>query len=286
MKKIILFSLLSLLVLTFSCKQDQSLIQQLEKTYQESPTKENLTQLLSAYVEQWDGQSSWSTESENTLNRILELNIENQSGDAAIDFLLLAMKQYPDQLIKEDRLEYIAEVYEQELNDPTLSGFVEILKNIKFNNQQEDTEVYTFDILKQTVDTSGNVNFTATNQYIMASRMHATILPQDSLSPQLLFKAADVAQNTRTYATALELLESIQTDYPDHPIATQALFLNGFILDDKLKRFDEAREKYQAFIDQYPDDPFVESAQFLLDNLGVPKEDIIERFEEKNKEGE
>ncbi len=130
-------------------------------------------------------------------------------------------------------------------------------------------------------DSSGVINFQTANYFVHSCELFAMLNPNDPESPAWLHKAAEIARSTRKTPRALELYDWIYSKYPDYEKASQALFLKGFILDEELKREEEARAAYELFLQRYPDDGFADDAQFLLDNLGKNDEEIINSFMEK-----
>ena len=96
-----------------------------------------------------------------------------------------------------------------------------------------------------------------------------------------LLRAGEMAALVNQPKKSLTYYEKILTDYPDHSKAATALFMKGYTLDDKLKKFDEARTVYEMFMKTYPDNDFADDTVFLLENLGKSEEEIIKLFEAK-----
>lgn len=136
--------------------------------------------------------------------------------------------------------------------------------------------------IKKTLFDSVGINYPAVNNYINGCVLYCMILPKDEKSSDLLFEAAQVANQTRSFPKALELFDWLTLKYPDYPKTSQAMFISAFVLDRDLKRYDEAKVKYERFLEKYPNDQFAKDARFLLENLGVPPEEIVKRFEEAN----
>jgi TolA-binding protein len=108
---------------------------------------------------------------------------------------------------------------------------------------------------------------------------YADAFPQDSTSAKYLAKAGETARLLQQYDKALEIFAKIEKNHPKSREAGAALFMKAFTLDNDLKRFDEAKTAYEAFLNQYPNDEFADDAQFLLNNLGKSPEEIIKGFE-------
>lgn len=130
-------------------------------------------------------------------------------------------------------------------------------------------------------DSLARLDFRKADLYIQQSELYSILLPDDALTPTLLYRAGEIARSARNYEKALDLYGRLHSHYPEFEKAPQALFMQAFILDNDLKRFDEAGQLYQQFIDQYPDDDFASSAQVLLENLGKDEEEIIRNLNTK-----
>jgi len=103
--------------------------------------------------------------------------------------------------------------------------------------------------------------------------------PQDTMAPDYLFKAAELAMAIRSSAKAIELYGTVYLDYPNHQKAGTSLCLMGFINDDQVKNLAEAQKYYRRFIAEYPEHNLIDDATFSLQNLGKSNEDIIREFE-------
>ncbi len=110
---------------------------------------------------------------------------------------------------------------------------------------------------------------------------YADAFPEDSLSAAYLSKAGETARALQQFDKVLEISEKIEKSYPDSRAAAGAMFMKAFTLDNDLKRYNEAKLAYEAFLKKYPNDEFADDAQFLLNNLGKSPEEIIKGFESK-----
>ena len=110
---------------------------------------------------------------------------------------------------------------------------------------------------------------------------YADAFPEDSLSAGYLSRAGETARALQQFDKVLEISEKIQQNFPNSREAAGAMFMKAFTLDNDLKRFDEAKLAYEAFLKKYPNDEFADDAQFLLNNLGKTPEEIIKGFESK-----
>lgn len=131
-------------------------------------------------------------------------------------------------------------------------------------------------------DSLARLDFRKADLYVQQSELYSLLLPESDLTPILLSQAGEIARTARKYEKALELYGKLYAGYPKFEKAPQALFMQAFILDNDLKRFEEAGQLYQSFIDQYPENDFASSAQVLLENLGKDEEEIIRNLNSKS----
>ena len=134
-------------------------------------------------------------------------------------------------------------------------------------------------------DSLGRINYRFANDYIQSCLYYAYLLPQKEDAPEVALRAAETARTIRTFPVALELYETIYERYPQHPKASQALFLQAFTLDNDLKKLDEAKALYETFLEKFPTDDFADDTKFLLKNLGKNDQEIIESFTRQQGDG-
>lgn len=118
-----------------------------------------------------------------------------------------------------------------------------------------------------------------TDEYIYFADQH----PQDSMAPEYLFKAADIAMNVNKGELAVNLYDRILTNYPEFRKAPECLFLKAYVYENNLGDLEKAEIYYQEFIDKYPDNDFADDAEISIQNLGKSPEELIREFEEKMK---
>lgn len=124
---------------------------------------------------------------------------------------------------------------------------------------------------------------------IKAYNDYANAYPQDTLAPEYLFRASDLAQGTHNYKQATIFLEKIITAYPNYRRYPDACFVAAFIYDSYLEKQggeDRAKELYQFIIQKnYPG--YAEQAKTLIQYIGVSDSamlnDIIKKGEAGNK---
>ncbi len=110
---------------------------------------------------------------------------------------------------------------------------------------------------------------------------YAGLYPDDSVSPEFLFKASDIAMNVSSPNLTITLFNKILSRYPDYSKVPTVMFLKGFVYEDQLKDYDNARECYLEFLDKFPNSDFADDAVVSLKNLGKSPEVLIKEFENK-----
>jgi peptidyl-prolyl cis-trans isomerase C len=81
----------------------------------------------------------------------------------------------------------------------------------------------------------------------------------------------DKAESAPTSMDKVKYYERFLSLYPNDPNAHKALFMIGFIAAEELKDYDKAKDSFHRLINTYPNSEFVNSAKWMLDNMG--KED-------------
>ncbi len=108
---------------------------------------------------------------------------------------------------------------------------------------------------------------------------YAELYPQDTLTPSLLFRAADAARGAKQYGKAVQLWGQVWRNYENHPRAPMALFLQGFTFDSDLRKADMAKKYYNQFLEKYPNDPLADQVKQLLSVVDENPEDLVKKFE-------
>ncbi|MDZ7741781.1 MAG: tetratricopeptide repeat protein [Bacteroidota bacterium] len=120
------------------------------------------------------------------------------------------------------------------------------------------------------------------NSYVQ----YADAFPEDSMSPDYLFRAADISMNIFESGQAIDLYNRIINNYPEYEKVPQCVFLKAFVYENNLNDLNSAKKYYKEFLAKYPDDEFADDAEMSLQNLGKSPEELIKEFEAKMKEQE
>ncbi len=94
---------------------------------------------------------------------------------------------------------------------------------------------------------------------------YTTALPYDTLSAQLMIKAANLfLLFPDMEVNALRQLQLVYTRFAGQNHAAQALFLSGMIYDNNLRQPQQAIKMWEQLIEQYPGHPLSAQAATLL----------------------
>lgn len=109
--------------------------------------------------------------------------------------------------------------------------------------------------------------------------------PEDTMAPDYLFKAADIAGNAlKQYQKSVAYYDQILKNYPGYSKTGDCLFLAGFTWQDKLGDALKAKTYYDRLIAEYPNHEFADDAKALISMFGKSDEEIIKEFESKNQQ--
>jgi len=91
-----------------------------------------------------------------------------------------------------------------------------------------------------------------------------------------LFEKAKKAQEESNFQAAIDAYQDIVKRFPKSPQAAQCQFMVGYLYANHVKNLDMAKQAYQTFLRNYPDDALVKDAQWELDHLGKDVNEIDE----------
>ena len=101
--------------------------------------------------------------------------------------------------------------------------------------------------------------------------------PDSPLAPQAIFRLGDVYMNkTNEIELAIEMFRKTITNYPDSEEGVKSLFMVGFVSANYLNDLELAEQAYNEFLETFPNHELVSSVKFELKNLGRPVEEIEE----------
>ncbi len=122
---------------------------------------------------------------------------------------------------------------------------------------------------------------TAAKAFVEKSAEYAEKYPANKDTPDVLFKAGDVARGAKDYGKAIQLWGQLWRKYRNHPKAPMALFLQGFTFDSDLRNAEMAAKYYNQFLKVYPDDSLTVQVKQLLQVVEMSPEDLVKQFESR-----
>ena len=111
--------------------------------------------------------------------------------------------------------------------------------------------------------------------------LYAKQNPNDSHSPEYLFKALDVAVgiNAEGPQKAIDIADVMIEQYPDFEMTPMAMFLKGFVYENMMNDNEKALDTYHQFLEKYPNSPLVNDVKSTIENIGLTPEELIKKFE-------
>jgi TolA-binding protein len=303
MKKSILPLLLSLLFILAACsserKAQRSAIQTKEAAVDKDPTADDVQVLIQLYQEYRATYPDDESVNARYCYREAGLHYRMNQYEQAAELLRAALRNYPGAAVSPQAAYMLGALYEEKLRqpEPAITVFqamqeafpkdslsAKALQRLPDDIEPAEDRLAT---LRQSIfsDSTQRINYRRADAYLSSAALYALLLPDAAASPNVFYQAGEIARAVRNYELALRLYETLHERYPKHENAPKALFMQAFTYDDNLKQIDKAREAYERFLKQYPNDDFADDAQVLLDNLGKKDEEIIDNLTKKSKSG-
>ena len=135
--------------------------------------------------------------------------------------------------------------------------------------------------LQSKISSEEKPDSTTADEAVKAYADFAFNFPKDSLAPNYLFKAADMASLRGHYQQAIIYYQTIQDHYPNFKFVVESLYLQGYIYDNFINNDVKAKEIYEKVIVQYPHHKLAEDSRFAICNLGKSDEELIREFRKK-----
>jgi len=114
---------------------------------------------------------------------------------------------------------------------------------------------------------------------------YANTYPNDELSAEYCFRAANLARGLKSYPEAIDIYKRIVDSYPDYKNYVDSYFLMAVVYDSDLKDKMNAKRLYKEVADKYPDHVFGQNAKAMLESnmIDLSDEELAKFLEEKNK---
>lgn len=152
----------------------------------------------------------------------------------------------------------------------------------KFNKTLREQYLTEITKLEGEMHKSPEINNVTAGLAIKAYSDYAGFFPDDSVTPDYLFKAAEIATATKQYPQALIYYKWITDKYPNYTYKQESLYLQGYLLDNFLNDEVKAKVIYEEVITKYPESTYANDAKAAINNLGKTDEELIQEFKKKN----
>ena len=114
-------------------------------------------------------------------------------------------------------------------------------------------------------------------------RSFAADFPDDSLAPVYLQRAADLSISIGRQDQAVSLLDSVINLYPGFEDIGGCWFLKGYACETA-GQYDQAREAYTFFVENYPEHDLANDTRKTLPYLGMSPEEMLEAILSENEQ--
>ncbi|MBS1569914.1 MAG: hypothetical protein JST45_10790 [Bacteroidetes bacterium] len=114
--------------------------------------------------------------------------------------------------------------------------------------------------------------------YLAYAKLH----PLDSLTPEYLFRGANLKSSMGDPQGSIGLYDRIIRDFPHWKKIPDSYYLKAFTIDNGLGQKGEAEQAYQVVIGKFPDNRFAKDAAQMIENLKYTDEELMAKFKEMN----
>ena len=289
MKKI-LYILSIFLIVSCQSETDSPAIKAAKETYTTERNPANGLELIKAYIayvnENKDGNKAKNAE--HLQNAIKVANSENLT-DQKIALMHIAVRDFYESTDTPENIFELGQTFEK-ANNPLAAqsmylGLQEAfpthnktaVASAKVTGQYKSLDAMIKGLATAMFNDSTNViNRATAAAYVNVCEAHALTLPQDSLSPTYLHRAAEIARTMGHINKAMNVYDWLLVKYPEDRLAGQALFLKAQTYDDLLKDEEKAKPLYEEFLKKYPNSEFSDDAVFQLEMLGKTDEEVLQ----------
>lgn len=294
-----------ILILLSACKQDKastsntdeiSSFQKAIEKLKTEPGKESAKNFITEVRKELASNED-KTKQLDLLLKGLNVAEEYKMGPTAIGFLMPLVKDFPSNPQYEDHFAKLASAL-HDIGKTIPGGILVKAYEAKFPNGKyldklrakqkekiDDMDAYINQMAENVfVDPDKfGINKVSAQKYVDACEAHAIGFPDNKMTPEYLYRAAEMARTLKTYPKALSIFDWIEEKYPDFEKTPTTVFLKGFMLENELNNKEAAKEVYNRFITTYPESDLVDDVNFLLENIDKSDEEIMKMIDEKSK---
>ena len=150
------------------------------------------------------------------------------------------------------------------------------------SNQQSHLEKIN-NLQLKLADNDIKTNLEVAQELITEIESYISSYPDSTTLPDYYMQLGDL------YTHALQLpvkglyfFQKVCTDFPNFEKAPVALFYIGFVLENYMDQQEKAKAVYESFLITYPEHELSETVKLSIQHLGIPLEELVKQFEEKN----
>ena len=132
---------------------------------------------------------------------------------------------------------------------------------------------------KQVLATDKAIDPVVASDLVSAYCDFADANPDDTMTPEYLFKAVDVSMNLNEPQRTIYIIDKLVKEYPDYPRTQAALFIKAFIFETRYNNLDMAKKIYEQYLEMYPNGDFADDCKASIENLGLTPEELVKKFE-------
>lgn len=139
------------------------------------------------------------------------------------------------------------------------------------------------DLQLELIDSEFNTNLEVTQELVVEIENYLSKYPDSTTMPDYYMQLGDLYTNVlRLPVKGLYFFQKVHSDFPNHHQAPVALFYKAFTLDNYMGQQDQARLVYESFLKTYPNHELSETVELSIQQLGIPLDELVKQFEEKN----
>lgn len=124
------------------------------------------------------------------------------------------------------------------------------------------------------------VNREVAEELVEAYVDYTTLYSDSSTLADHYMRLGDLYANALHYPVkGLYYFQKVAADFPAYEKAPVALFYQGYIFENHLKKDAQAKAIYEQFLVQHPNHELAETVRLSIAQLGIPLEELIKQFE-------
>ena len=151
---------------------------------------------------------------------------------------------------------------------------------------QSDQEIHIDrinDLQLQLVDSDLTTNLEVVQALVLEIENYVSEYPDSISMPDYYMQLGDLYTHAlRLPVKGLYFFQKVHSDFPNHKKAAISLFYQGFVLENYMGQYGQAKAVYESFLIAYPQHELSETVKLSIQHLGIPLEELVKKFEDKN----